>query len=141
MSNLQAAIGCAQVERIDELIAKKRYIFEFYKSFIDELDGISINIEQENTSNGCWMPNIVFSKTLKINREKAFKVFQKNNIDARLFFWPLSSLPMSKKNLSSLNKNSYDIASRSINLPSYHDLTEHQMLRVVETIKKLIKES
>lgn len=140
MSNLQAAIGFAQVERIDELIARKRYILDFYKSYIDNIDGILINVEQKNTSNGCWMPNIVFNKSLKINREKAFKVFQENDIDARLFFWPLSSLPMSKKELSHLNKNSYDIASRSINLPSYHDMTEDQMHKVIETIKMLIKE-
>ena len=45
-----------------------------------------------------------------------------------------------KKELSHLNKNSYDIASRSINLPSYHDMTEDQMHKVIETIKMLIKE-
>ena len=85
-----------------------------------------------------WMPNLVFEEQLDVSREKAFDEFKKNNIDARVFFWPLSSLPMINKDLSASNFNSYDIASRSINLPSYHDITDSQLMRVVNVVKEII---
>ena len=57
----------------------------------------------------------------------------KENIDARVFFWPLSSLPMFK----SVEKNivARNISNRAINLPSYHDITMDELLRVVDIIK------
>lgn len=137
MSNVQAAIGLAQMERIEELVDKKRYIFNFYRNHL-ESEKILLNHEIEGSMNGFWMPNIVFDKDLGVTREHAFKNFKNENIDARVFFWPLSSLPMSEKDLSKVNINSYDIASRSINLPSYHDITDEQLERVVKVVLKTI---
>tara|TARA_B100000609_G_scaffold198993_2_gene200127 strand:+ start:909 stop:2030 length:1122 start_codon:yes stop_codon:yes gene_type:complete len=140
MSNIQAAIGVAQLQRIDELIKKKRYILNFYKDCIEEIDGVSINKEDPGNINGCWMPNIVFEKETGVTREVAFEKFQKNNIDARVFFWPLSSLPMMSKDVAgNINPNSYDIAERSINLPSYNDITDFQLEKVLDIIKKILK--
>jgi perosamine synthetase len=134
MSNIQAAIGCAQLERIDELISKKRKIFYFYK---DNLEGLpfSFNPEPENTKNGYWMPTIIVNQDIKFNREEVLMKFKQENIDARVFFWPLSSLPMfdSKKE----NFNSYSLNMRGINLPSYHDLTENQQERVIKVLKDI----
>ena len=62
MSNLQAAIGCAQLKRIDELIEKKRHIFMIYKGFSDQHEILSINKEEKGNQNGCWMPTIVFKE-------------------------------------------------------------------------------
>ena len=134
ISNIQAAIGCAQIERIDELISKKRTIFNFYKESLEALP-ISFNPEPENTKNGYWMPTIIVNEYVKFNREDLLKEFKQENIDARVFFWPLSSLPMfeSKKE----NFNSYSLNTRGINLPSYHDLTENQQERVIKVIKNM----
>ena len=84
------------------------------------------------------MPNLVFDKSLGITREIASQKFQKENIDARIFFWPISSLPMQAQETHQFNKHSYDIASRSINLPSYHDITDEQLQRVINTVLKII---
>ena len=70
MSNLQAAIGCAQLKRIDELIEKKRHIFMIYKGFSDQHEILSINKEKGN-QNGCWMPTIVFRKYWNWSRSVA----------------------------------------------------------------------
>ena len=71
-----------------------------------------------------------------ITREKLQAAFAAENIDARVFFYPLSSLPMFVDNLA--NTNAWDIPSRAINLPSYHDISAHQLNRVVDVIKILI---
>ena len=138
ISNIQAAIGVAQMNRIDELISKKRYVFEFYQNKLNNIKEVSLNYEIPNTTNGYWMPNLVFDKSLGITREIASQKFHKENIDARIFFWPISSLPMQAGETHQFNKHSYDIASRSINLPSYHDITDDQLQRVINTVLKII---
>lgn len=134
MSNIQAAIGCAQLERVDELISKKRKIFEFYKEHLINLP-FSFNPEPENTVNGYWMPTLIVDEDIEFNRDKVINKFYDNNIDARVFFWPLSSLPMFENKEE--NYNSYSIFKRGINLPSYHDLTEEQQERVIKILKDI----
>ncbi len=135
MSNVQAAIGCAQMERIDELIAKKRHIFYQYKNAFSDNPGISMNPEKEGTINGYWMPTLVFDKSLDFNRERLLNRFKENNIDGRVFFYPLSFLPMFEEKRE--NAVSYDIFERAANLPSYHDISDKDIDRVVEIVKKI----
>ena len=138
MSNLQAAIGCAQMERIDELIIRKREIMVAYREQLVGLPGISMNPEPEGTINGAWMPTLVFAPETGITREKLQDAFAAENADARVFFWPLSRLPMFEDKQS--NKVAWDIPNRAINLPSYHDIIKKDLDRVVETIVELHKE-
>lgn len=137
MSNVQAAIGCAQMERIKELVSRKREIFHYYRDHLTDYPGISMNPEPEGTVNGAWMPTAVFDADMGITREKLQSAFADGNVDARVFFWPLSSLPMFEP--VKKNKNSYDIPNRSINLPSYNDLTFIEQDTVIETVHGVIK--
>lgn len=135
ISNLQAAIGYGQMERIHELVNRKREIFEYYKEALASLNGVSMNPEYEGTINGYWMPTLVFDPSTKITREQLQENFAEENIDARVFFHPLSSLDMFENKSS--NKNAWDIPNRAINLPSYHDVTNEEMDRVIIVIKNL----
>ncbi|MGE0430589.1 MAG: DegT/DnrJ/EryC1/StrS family aminotransferase [Hydrogenophaga sp.] len=132
MSNIQAAIGCAQVERIDELIQRKREILAHYKTELEKLPGVAMNPEQPDTINGAWMPTVVIDRELGITREALQAAFVADNIDARVLFHPLSSLPMFKP--ASGNVVAQDIPQRAINLPSYHDITQCGLDRVVKVI-------
>jgi perosamine synthetase len=135
MSNIQAAIGCAQLERIDELVARKQEIMAYYKSKLLVMPGIAMNPEQEGCVNGCWMPVTIFDNALGITRELLVDAFGKANIEARVFFHPLSSLPMFRKKN---NPVAYDIPTRAINLPSFHDITVEEMDRVINVIKEVM---
>jgi len=132
MSNIQAAIGCAQMDRIEELIKRKQEILAIYRKHFTLLQGVSMNYEPKGTINGAWMPTIVFVKESGITREKLQAAFANENIDARIFFWPLSILPMFKSN--KINKHALDISERAINLPSYHEITNDDLSRVVQTV-------
>lgn len=121
MSNIQAAIGCAQMERIEELVSRKREILGYYKENLESLPGVTMNPEPEGTVNGGWMPTVVFSPESGINREKLQALFKEENVDARVFFWPLSSLPMFDDKPT--NKLAWDISTRAVNLPSYHEIS------------------
>ena len=135
MSNIQAAIGCAQMERIEELITRKREILAVYRERLSGLDGISINPEPTGTVNGAWMPTVVFAPETGISREKLQAAFAAENADARVFFWPLSGLPMFKTELR--NKVAFDIAKRAINLPSFHNISTLEMDRVVKIFERI----
>ncbi len=135
MSNIQAAIGCGQMERIDGLVGRKREIFAYYHKHLSSMSGISMNPEKPGTTNGYWMPTLVFSPDTGLTRELLLELFKAENIDGRVFFHPLSSLPMFQPKPT--NSVSYDLPTRAINLPSYHDLTDADQDRVIATIKKL----
>ena len=132
MSNIQAAIGYGQMQRIDELITRKREILKFYKEHLECLDGVSMNPEPEGTINGAWMPTIIFEKQTGVTREQLQSLFKSRNIDARVFFHPLSSLSMFED--KEININSWNIPLRSINIPSYHDLSNQDIKRVAQEI-------
>lgn len=135
MTNIQAAIGCAQLERYKELIERKKEIFNYYRDSLMSLHDVSMNHVQENCESGYWMPNVVFSKESGITREKLGLLFELANIDARVFFWPLSELDFNEK---ANNLIARDLASRSINLPSYHDMTKSDQDRVIQVVKTAI---
>lgn len=135
MSNLQAAIGCAQMERIDTLIARKREIMDSYRDRLSPIGTLSLNPEPEGMQIGAWMPTVVFSASTGIDSERMRTAFAAQNIDARVFFHPLSSLPMFS--VRTQNVYAYDISRRAINLPSYHDITELEIERVANVIRDL----
>jgi len=132
MSNIQAAIGCAQMERIDALISRKREILQYYRRKLEVLPRVSVNPEPPGTINGSWMPTAVFDRNTGITREKLQAAFAAENVDARVFFHPLSSLPMFDSHPQ--NRIAWDIPRRAINLPSYHDITKTEQDRVLAVI-------
>lgn len=136
ISNIQAAIGCAQIERIEELTRRKRDIFAAYREKLEKLPGVSMNPEPADTVNGVWMPTVVFAPETGIEREKLQVAFAAENADARVFFWPLSSLPMFEP--VKTNVKAWDIPERAINLPSYHDLSREDQERVIATVQSLV---
>lgn len=127
MSNLQAAIGCAQVERAEELIAGKRRIFEGYARHLSGLP-LQLNPEPPGTRNGYWMPTLVVDAGVPFEREALLARFKADNIDGRVFFWPLSSLPMFQPRPQ--HRVSHSLARRALNLPSYHDMSDADIDRV-----------
>jgi perosamine synthetase len=132
MANVQAAIGCAQMERLAELLAGKRRVFEHYA---ERLRGcpVKMNPEPPGTVNGCWMPTIVVDEGVRFDRDALLATFKADNIDGRVFFWPLSMLPMFESKPE--NSVSYGLYSRAVNLPSYHDIDAADMDRVVRHVR------
>jgi perosamine synthetase len=132
MSNLQAAMGCAQIERADELIEKKREIFSWYQEYLSPVGGLKLNPEPSFTLNSFWMPTVVFDPLLRVRNLELMAYLKEQNIDSRPMFYPLSSLPMFEE--VSSNVVSYSLYHRALNLPSHHDLTKVQIERVCNTI-------
>ena len=83
------------------------------------------------------MPTIVFDQSWAIDRDSLIEYFQKNNIDARVFFYPISSLDMFE-NVD--NEVAYKLSKDGINLPSYFDMTESTIKYVVKILKDFMGE-
>lgn len=136
MSNLQAAMGVAQIERIEELVAQKRQIYSWYADLLKDMP-CKMNPEHSYTKNSYWLPTLILDKALNFDREAFFAFMKSRKIDIRPFFYPLSSLPMFEK--TTTNKVSYDLYERGVNLPSFHDITFEEVQFISELIRGYIK--
>lgn len=135
MSNVQAAIGCAQLERVNDLVARKRAILAAYRTALAHLPNVVLNQSSPGTESGAWMPSVVFSQTSGVTREDLLAAFSKEGIDARVFFWPLSELGLFETHAAT--PKAHSIPARAINLPSFHDLTAEQIHRVCSVVEGL----
>jgi len=133
ISNLQAALGYAQMQRIGELVDKKIEIFNMYESKLSKVEGITMNFEQEYTKNSYWMPTIILDEKLNISRDDFIDYLNNNGIGARPFFYPVSSFP--EFNSKNDNFQSYYLSKHGINLPSNFDMIEKDIDFIIEHLK------
>ena len=134
MSNLQAALGLAQIQRVEELVDKKIEIFRMYKDELSKIEGISMNHEQEYVKNSYWMPTIILDKELGLDRNKFIDYLNSFGIGARPFFYPVSNFPEFDEIVE--NNVSNKIGKNGINLPSNFDMNERDVEYIVKMIKK-----
>jgi perosamine synthetase len=142
MSSMQAALGLAQLERIDQLINRKREIFNWYQEVLGNIPEITLNYQLPNSKNTYWMVTAIIDDKLNINKTQLMEELSKYNIDTRPFFHPLSSLPAYEKlpqALTAKNRNliSHKISHYAINLPSALNLTQAQVKYICDVLKKI----
>ena len=143
MSSMQAALGLAQLERLDELIEHKRNMFEWYKQKLADIPGLTLNPEPRTTKNAFWMITVVLDPELGITKDYLQREFSKRNIDTRPFFHPLSSIPAYRdlnqsREARERNKVSYRICPHGINLPSALNTTREQIEYVCDVLRNLV---
>lgn len=143
MSSLQAALGLGQLERIEDLISRKRKIFNWYEKRLNNINGITLNYEAPGTKNTYWMTTVILDKKFGITKEILIDKLREKNIDSRPFFYPLSSLPAynrtnQAKEAGTRNKISYEISPFGINLPSALKLTEETVNYVCDSLNDIL---
>jgi perosamine synthetase len=143
MSSLQAALGLAQLERIEELVARKRQIFAWYQKELADADGVTLNFEAPATKNTYWMVTVVLDKRFGITKEHLMGRMSEQNIDCRPFFHPLSSLPAythseQARAAQARNNVAYRISPYGLNLPSGLNMTEEKVRYVSNTLKEIL---
>jgi perosamine synthetase len=145
MSNMQAALGVAQLERVDELIARKRQIFSWYREFLSGVDGLTLNAEIPGTLNTYWMVTVIVDSALGMTKERLIEIMRTEQIDCRPFFYPLSSLPayeniQQARRAQEHNQVSYRLSPYGVNLPSGLQMTKERVARVCGTLKSAIQD-
>jgi perosamine synthetase len=136
MSNLQAAMGLAQIERVDELIAKRKQIYDWYCNELDGIDGLMLNKKDTVGEKSIyWMTSIVLNKDFGVTRDELMGKLKEREIDTRPFFPAMSSFKMFK---DANNHIAQYIGSNGINLPSGHDITETEVKYICDSIKSIL---
>jgi perosamine synthetase len=132
MTNLQAALGVAQFERLDEILAKKKETFKWYQENLAGIKGIKLNRQALWAKNVYWLVCAELEGYTGMKRDRFIKNLRSKNIDSRPYFYPLSDMPIYDEALTPVTHKVYQ---RGINLPSYFDISKEQ----VEYICKVIK--
>jgi len=146
MSAMQAALGLAQLERIEELIDRKREIFSWYRDELVDVDGLQLNQEPPGTKNSYWMVTAIVDDRFDLPKTNLMAALSGEGIDTRPFFYPLSALP-AYRHLGGeevwLRKNpvAYRLSRQAINLPSALSLDRNDVRRVCVALKAQLARS
>jgi len=143
MTNIQAALGLAQLERLDEFVKKKRWIGNKYNELLNNLSGVQLPLKKTNyASNIYWVYGLVIEKSLNQDSFEIMKNLSKNNIGCRSFFYPLHQQPVFTKE-GLFKEESYPVAEqlykKGFYLPSGLGITEKQIIKVCEILIKIFK--
>ena len=139
MSNIQAAIGCAQMQRLDCLLSEKREIFESYARQLAGLP-VTLNPEPLDCVNGYWMPTVVVAEDSGFDRDKLLQMMGCEGVDARVFFWPMSALGFVGRKAFDIPYYSAIASRYGVNLPSSFGLSPDDIAKVSGLIRKSISE-
>lgn len=141
MTNLQAAVGLAQLERLDEFVAKKRHIFAKYTELLSGTPGIALPVpERDFATNINWVYGIVIDDDVPFDAEQAMARLGKLAIGTRPFFWPMHEQPVYLRMgmfAGETYPNAERIARRGFYLPSGLALTDAQMERVAVAVREV----
>ena len=121
MTNLQAAIGLAQLERIDDIHSNRQFYEEIYKRILKNIEYIIFqNNNLQNREKITWLTSILIDQD--VSRDEFIKKLKDNGIDARAFFYPLSDMEIYKSYCKEFTKTSHKISEMGLNLPTYENL-------------------
>lgn len=132
-TNLQAAIGLAQMENVEEILKRRHHIELEYRRMLSDIPFLEF---QCNDLPGSQKITWLVSALIKQHKRKAvLNILTKHKIDARPFFYPLSMMPIYKKYTVS-NTVSRKISAMGINLPTNSSVNEE----IIQKVKKLLKQ-
>jgi perosamine synthetase len=138
MTNLQAAIGVAQLEKIDRFIERKRRIAKLYNSLLKDVNGVVLHPEMPWAKNAYWLYSILIEqKKYGINRDELIEKLAEKSVETRSFFYPIHIMPPYKKyTVNCRFPIAEKLSSTGINLPSSVKLTEEEIQEVAQLINK-----
>jgi perosamine synthetase len=139
MTNIQAAIGVAQVDRLEQLINVKRQIAAWYKASLQDLseDGYIIMApEMFWAKNVYWMYSILLTDRVEINRDEVISRLADTGIETRPFFYPLNLLPPYKS--SKRFPVAEMLGSKGINLPSGYGIDREDVNCICRRLESIL---
>ena len=143
MSSMQAALGLAQLERLDELVAGKRRLFGWYREMLDGWNAGTLNPDVPGLYNSYWMSTVVLDSRLEVSKEALVLALKAHGIDTRPFFSPLSSIPAFRDTAEAQaartrNDMAYAITPFGINLPSALNLSRDDVAQVCRSLRDAV---
>ena len=141
-TNLQAAVGLAQLERLDEFVERKRAMGKYYTGQLKDIDGLILPVERTDyADNIYWVYGIVLDKQIEADNKTVQKLLAEEGIGSRTFFWCMHEQPVYQKQ-GLFKEESYPdaeyLARKGFYIPSGLALTTEQMERVVMGVRRVM---
>ena len=138
MSNVSAALGLAQLQSARTQIDKKRRINAWYREFLSDTPGIRFQVELPDTDSVCWMTSVTVDDEA-FARDYVVQALAKDGIDTRPVFPPIGSYPIWGEMSTQAHPVAEWIGERGINLPSGVRLSRSSVMRVCETLDRVLR--
>jgi len=135
MTNMQAAIGCAQLERINEFVEAKRKLATFYNKILGETGCFVLPPQEIWAVNGYWLYTVLLKKDAGISRDALMDKMLKNGVETRPAFYPLHQMPPYKNypTKSSFENADY-VSAQGISFPSSVNITEQELENIKQAL-------
>lgn len=124
MTNVQAAIGCAQLEQVEGFLAARRALFAAYQERLGDIPGLSLNRSVEGRRSSYWMICAEVSGFVPERRDALCAELRRRGVDSRPYFFPMSMMPHLPNADTPVSKK---VSGRGLNLPSYVDLSSSDL--------------
>ncbi|MHA8087410.1 aminotransferase class I/II-fold pyridoxal phosphate-dependent enzyme [Aquirufa sp. Wall-65K1] len=134
ITNLQAALGVAQFERLDEFVSSKIQNAKFYNALFNSLSYFETPFDDKNSKNSFWLYTCLVKKEAPFTRDQLIEFLNQKGIETRPVFYPMHMMPPYTQFVPHLIENSIDISQRGISLPSSASLSNIEL----EYIKKMV---
>lgn len=138
MTNIEAAVGCAQLDRLESFVEAKQNIRRTYDTAFKEVDGISAFPYPEDRGSTCWFSGFVVDDPNLPQPEDICAELGKHRIQARIFWKPVHLQAPYEDTPMEACPYSEDVYKRIVTLPCSTQLTNAQQARVIETVKKIL---
>ena len=142
MSSMQAALGLAQIERADELVAKKRDIFTWYVEELSDCNTLTMYVPPQSVRSSYWLPLVTIDPECGLSTQSVIRQLEDQQIDVRPCYYPLSSQPAYEHEASATdarqrNATAYEVSPYAFNLPSNLRMTRSDAARVACALRRV----
>ena len=142
MSNLQAAVGLAQLERLDEFVARKRAMGAMYDGLLGDVAGIQLPVKSTDAArNIYWVYGVVLDASVAFDAEEAMRRLSAKGVGTRAFFWPMHEQPVFRR-MGLFADERYPtaerIARRGFYLPSGLGLSNAEIERSAQALREIL---
>jgi perosamine synthetase len=138
MTNLQAALGVAQLSKIEKFIEKKRRIARLYAEELSSIEGVTLHPEMPWAKCVYWLYSILLNEKVGVTRDQLMEKLAMEGIETRNLFYPLHEMPLYQRYANLSYPASSAISRRGLSLPSSVKLNEEDIIYITRKIKEAI---
>jgi perosamine synthetase len=141
LTNVQSAIGLAQMEKIEFFVERKRWLAQEYNKRLSNIEFLQLPIEKEDVHNSYWIYTIILLPPIAKKRDELINLFMHSGIESRPVFYPMHRMPPYEG--FAMQDESYSVSNRlsdgGINLPSSVYIEEKEVQRVCNLIHAFLQ--
>ena len=138
LSNLQAAFGLGQMERLEEIVAKKRQVFHWYQEELEGVGGLTLNPELPGIRNNFWMVTPVLGPEIPMDAAQVLSQMEQRAVSPRPFFYPCTDLPIYQSCRREPTPVAHRLHERAFNLPSGAEMAREEVRYVCAHLRQIL---